>query len=82
MTKLTLIMMILINFLMACSSIEIAHSPVNCLGQPEIKHNFTAEEKQNITDDMALKIRRFAVTLRERINSQCLINKEHDKLHN
>ena len=67
--------------LTACSTIEIAHNPVNCLGQPQADLNLTQEEKNKLTDDMKLKMRRFAVTLRQRIISQCKLNKEHDELH-
>lgn len=73
--------MILTILLTACSTIEIAHEPVNCLGQPEVSHSFTIDEKNRLTDDMKLKMRIFAVTLRQRIISQCDINKEHDELH-
>ena len=67
--------------LTACKTIEIAHVPVKCLGQPEVSLNLTTEEAQKFTDDMRLKVRRFAVTLRERINTQCSINEKHDELH-
>ena len=63
-----------------CKTIELeAHSPVKCLGQPEAHTSFTDEEKTKLTDNMKLKIRVFAVTLRQRIIDQCEINKEHDK---
>ena len=68
--------------LMGCSAIELAHEPVDCLGQPQVSLNLTRDEANLFTDDMRLKMRKFAVTLRERINTQCNINKEHDELHN
>ncbi len=66
--------------LTGCKTIELeAHSPVKCLGQPEARTGFTNEEKNKLTDDMKLKIRIFAVTLRQRIIDQCEVNREHDK---
>jgi len=90
-----------VTSLTACSSIELAHVSVDCLGQPKVSLNFTNEEAARfvIADDelerlemtreeadefesnMQLKIRKFAVTLRERVNTQCKLNKEHDELH-
>lgn len=67
--------------LTGCKTIEIAHAPINCLGQPEARTGFTYEEKAKLTDSMKLKIRTFAVTLRQRIKSQCEINKKHDQEH-
>lgn len=87
--------------LTACSTIEIAHVPIKCLGQPEASLNFTEKEAQRfkLTDeeaesmgltraeadafesDMKLKVREFAVTLRQRIISQCNLNKHHDEKH-
>ena len=41
----------------------------------------TDEEAEVITNEMETKIVLFATTLRERINTQCQINKIHDELH-
>ena len=57
------------------------HVPVNCEGQPDVSLNLTTEEALRFTDDMDLKLSIFATTLRERINTQCRINAEHDELH-
>ena len=66
--------------LTGCKTVEIeAHIDVECLGQPHASHNFTHEESKKLTDSMRLKIRGFAVTLRQRIIDQCEINKDHDK---
>lgn len=66
--------------LMGCKTVELdAHINVDCLGQPGARHNFTFEESKKLTSSMRLKIRGFAVTLRQRIIDQCEINKEHDK---
>lgn len=65
--------------LCSCSTIEIMHVPVGCEGQPIISHNFTEEEAEILTDDMVDKMTLFAVTLRERIETQCAINHKHDE---
>lgn len=67
--------------LTGCSTLKIVHVPVGCEGQPNVSINFDDKEAETITDDMLLKLTIFATTLRERINSQCEINKEHDRLH-
>ena len=73
---------VLIAFnLSACTTIELIHVPVGCEGQPKVSLNLTDEEAEVITDEMETKIVLFATTLRERINTQCQINKIHDEIH-
>jgi hypothetical protein len=73
---------VLIAFsLSACTTIELIHVPVGCEGQPKVSLNLTDEEAEVITDEMETKIIRFATTLRERINTQCEINYQHDEIH-
>ena len=66
-------------FLTGCKTIEFAHVDVGCLGQSQELIRFTDQEKAALTDEMKLKIRRLAVTLRQRMKSQCEINETHDK---
>ncbi len=73
----------LIIILAGCQTIEVTgHEAVGCEEMPNAEHNFTHEEKANMTDGTKFKIRKVAVILRQRINSQCEINSDHDKLHN
>ena len=69
--------------LTACSTVEIVHSPVGCLGQPVFADDkqFTHEDIQSISLETEAKIRYRMAMLRERIATQCAINKKHDELH-
>lgn len=71
---------VLILFSVGCSTIELAHVKVGCEGQPQTNLNFTDEEAELITEAMLTKMVIFGTTLRQRIESQCEINKKHDKL--
>ena len=64
----------------ACSTIEIVHEPVGCLGQPN-QVTFGAEELEKMESDTFEKVLKMASIYHERIESQCQINAEHDKLH-
>lgn len=68
--------------LCSCTTTKLIHVDVGCEGQPDISLNFTEEEANRFTDEMDLKLSTFAITLRERINTQCRINEKHDKKHN
>lgn len=69
--------------LTACKSLEIIHVPVGCIGQPVIpdRLNFTNEEADSISDPVLDKLEERSAIIRERINSQCEINKRHDEAH-
>ena len=67
--------------LTACSTIEIVHVPVGCVEQSPARLGFTDEEMDSTSDEMTDKLVIFAGALRERLNTQCLINKKHDELH-
>jgi len=73
--------LILFSLTSCCTTSRLIHDPVDCEGQPGISLGFTYDEANRFTDDMDLKLSIFATTLRERINTQCRINEEHDKIH-
>lgn len=68
--------------LCSCSSIELAHTNIGCIGQPDISINLTESEIEQIPESADEKIFLFVLSLRERINAQCRINAEHDRLFN
>ena len=73
---------LLISFsLSACTTMELIHEPVGCLGQPSVTLGLTAEEYATVTLPVERKVIIFARTLRARIDAQCEINKAHDRLH-
>lgn len=74
---------ILLTTLTSCSSIEIIHEPVGCEGQPVFPPEiaFTPDDVEGANKAMVDKFKKRIVILRERINSQCAINKDHDKIH-
>jgi hypothetical protein len=72
---------LIIFSLSACSTIEIIHVPVGCIEQSQAKLGFTDEEIDSTSDEMTDKLVIFAGALRERLTTQCLINKKHDQLH-
>jgi hypothetical protein len=59
------------------------HEPVGCVGQPIFDRSidFTESEVDGMTQEVYDKIKTRIIILRERINTQCAINEEHDKLH-
>jgi hypothetical protein len=65
----------------ACTTLEIVHAPVGCLGQPNINVKFTHEEADSMLDSTADKIVLIREIYRARIDAQCSINKKHDELH-
>lgn len=80
--KLSLILagVALIN-LTACSTIEIIHEPVGCLGQPSLP-GFTEEELSPLSEQTFNKILNTVIIYKSRIESQCEINEAHDEIHN
>lgn len=69
-----------ISSLFACSSVEIVHVPVGCLGQPVVNIKFTQEESAAIPQSAVDKIVLMRETYKARINAQCEINHNYDKL--
>lgn len=67
--------------LMACSTIEIIHEPVGCLGQPGLPE-FTDEDLAPLSDEAFEKVLEMAAKYKTRIDSQCEINGAHDEIHN
>lgn len=80
MKKLALIVLTAFS-LTACSTIEVVHAPVGCLGQPSVSLGLTQSEYDTIAPAAVDKIVVFAKTLRLRIDAQCKINIEHDRIH-
>lgn len=78
-----ILIIVALTTLTACSTVEIIHEPVPCLGQPVFprEQDFTDEEVNAMTTTVYDKIRYRIVTLRERINAQCEVNKAHNQLH-
>lgn len=73
-------MTVLVN-LTACSTIEIIHEPVGCLGQPNLPE-FTEEELLPLSEQTFNKVLNMAIIYNSRIESQCEINEAHDEIHN
>ena len=80
MKKLPLMILMIFN-LSACSTLEVVHNPVGCIGQPVVSLGFTSEEAESLSESVKKKIVIFANTLRARIDAQCAKNKNHDKIH-
>lgn len=77
-----LLLTILISFsLSACSTIEVVHNPVGCLGQPVVSLGLTDDETATLSEGVKKKIVIFANVLRERIDRQCAKNHNHDSVH-
>ena len=68
-------------FSFGCSSVGQVYVPVGCLGLPTINVRFTTEEANSIPVSAVDKIKLVSETYKARINAQCEINAEHDKLH-
>ncbi len=67
--------------LCACAGSTSSYAPVGCLGQPVIDIVFTREEAELIPETAIDKIESLRETYKARIDAQCLINYNHDKLH-
>jgi hypothetical protein len=65
----------------ACSTVELIHVPVGCLGLPAYKPSFTQEESDSMPDSAVDKVVLMRTIYKARIESQCKINAEHDRLH-
>ena len=77
-----LVLIALITFsLSACSTLEVVHAPVGCEGQPKVSIGLTQAEYDDTSKAVIDKVVVFAKTLRARIDAQCKINYEHDKIH-
>lgn len=76
------VLMILIACsLSACTTLEVAHAPVDCLGQPGVSVNLTQEEYDATQASVLQKFSYYAKVLRARIDAQCKINYAHDEIH-
>jgi len=80
MTRTILIGLISIS-LGACTSVELVHVPVGCLGLPYVNVQYTKVEAESLSNEIVNKIVRTEAIYKTRINSQCAINKKHDELH-
>jgi len=67
--------------LFACSSTELIHEPVDCLGQPNASLGLTESEYKSVTIEAEQKLIVFIKTLRARIDAQCELNRLHDVNH-
>ena len=65
----------------ACTSVELIHVPVGCLGLPYVDVQYTQSEAESLSNEIVDKIVRTEAIYKTRINSQCAINKKHDELH-
>ena len=79
--KKSLLILLTIFSLSACSNTEFVHVRVWCLGQPNASLGFTKGESEAIPESAKKKIVIFAKTLRARIDAQCEINYKHDEMH-
>ena len=67
--------------LFSCSTVELIHEPVGCLGQYDVSLGLTQAEYEAIDLSVEQKIIIFTKTLRARIDAQCEINLKHDINH-
>ena len=83
MSKRLIAPVILLTILTSCSTLKIVHEPVGCEGQPMFPLDiaFLPEDLEGAKPDLIDKFRERIIILRERINTQCKINAEHDRLH-
>lgn len=72
---------LMIGNCVGCTTLEIVHAPVGCLGQPNINLKFTQQEADSILDSAVGKIVLMRAIYKSRIDTQCKINLEHDRLH-
>lgn len=74
----SLLMILTVCSLSACSTVELIHEPVDCLGQPKVSLGLTQEEFNGLDKSTIDKIVIFGKTLRARIDFQCELNRFHD----
>ena len=80
--KKSLLMISIAFSLSACSSVEVVHVPIKCIGQPVARVGLTQQEFDTISESALSKIVVFAKILRTRIDSQCTLIKKHNEAHN
>jgi hypothetical protein len=78
--KASLIALMIFN-VAGCSTVELIHVPVGCLGLPAYKPAFTQEEADSMLDSAVDKVVLMRTIYKSRIESQCKINFNHDIAH-
>ena len=76
-----LLMLLIACSLTACTSTEIVHTPIGCLGQPVTSVDLTQEEYDSMSTELLNKFLLHSQILRKRIDTQCEINLNYDKLY-
>ena len=69
--------------LTGCSTLELAHVDVRCIPLPTMTlgDRLTDEQLDSMSDEVFDAVEVQILTYKERLRSQCEINKKHDKLH-
>lgn len=77
------ILLILLMSLTSCSTIEVSHVPLECEGQPlfPLDIMFLPEDLDGAKPEFLRKWKERIIILRERIDYQCELMKEHNRLH-
>ena len=78
-----ILIIILSLFLSSCSTLEIAHDPLNCINQriALLHESMTFEERMTIPDPAFAKIEKYITKYKKRIESQCELIKRHNNNH-
>ncbi len=71
----------LIFSLQACTTLEIAHSPLELPGIPDHKILFRIGETDHVEDETYDKFEAIINAYKQRIITQLKISKEHNRLH-
>ena len=72
---------LIISMTSACSTLEIAHAPLDCLGMPLDDVRFSQKEANAMSNETAMKIVEIRVIYRKRIKSICKQIEHHNELH-
>jgi hypothetical protein len=69
--------------LAGCSTLEIAHSDLNCVLYPEksLADRMSDEELNSMSDEVFNKVEIHIISYQERMNTQCEAIKKHNQLH-
>ena len=69
--------------LQACSTLEIAHSDLNCMQYPSLSlaDRMSDSELNSMSNEVFDKVSAHIISYQERMNSQCKAIKTHNKNH-
>lgn len=69
--------------LQSCSSLELAHNPLNCMLYPErtLGDRLSDEQLKSISDPVFDELEKHIISYQARIDSICESIKKHNELH-